>query len=96
MSIEEVLKGPIDDDSIEIHEPGGVYKDRAFMIPGVPRFEDGQRYLLFLTNADGVWRVWNLILGKFNFATDVLGHDLLMRDVRDVLILNAMDRGIAM
>jgi len=84
MSVEDVLKGSLDDDTIEIHEPGGVYDHRATIIPGVPRFSDGERYLLFLVRAGGVWRVLNIDLGKFTFDTDILGHEVLVRDVAEI------------
>ncbi len=80
MSVSEVLKGTIEGDPLDIHEPGGVYKDRAIIIPGTPRFKDGDRFLLFLIQSDdGHWHVLDLILGKFTFTTDVLGHDVLVR-----------------
>ena len=85
MSIEEVLKGAINDATIEIHEPGGTFGKRTTSIPGIPRFADGERYVLFLMKTDeGIWRVLNLVLGKFRFDTDVLGHDVVMRDSQDI------------
>jgi hypothetical protein len=84
MSVEESIKGPIRREVFEIHEPGGIYKKRVTAFPGVPRFNDGERYLLFLTRAGGVWRVLNLVLGKFIFKTDTLGHDVLLRDSREI------------
>ena len=84
MSIQEVLKGSLESDAIEVFEPGGVYEDRATVIPGAPRFNDGGRYILFLTNADGRWHVLDLVLGKFRFATDVLGHDVVLRDENEI------------
>ena len=40
MSVEEVIKGDVADQTIDIYEPGGRYKDRATIIPGTPRFDD--------------------------------------------------------
>jgi hypothetical protein len=89
VSVEEVLKGSIESDAFELYEPGGVYKDQAKVIPGVPRFNDGDRYILFLMqNGDGKWRVLDLGLGKFGFATDTLGHDVVVRDMHDVLTMD--------
>ncbi len=85
-SIEETLKGSVDSDTIKIYEIGGVYGNRAAMFPGVPRFTDGERALLFLMKDDsGRWHVFNIALGKFRFATDTLGHEVLIRDIRDSL-----------
>jgi len=90
MSIEDVIKGDVANGMIEVYEPGGSYKDRVTMIPGVPRFNDGDRYLLFLIpTRDGRWHVLDLVLGKFSFATDTLGHDVVVRDIRDVLTLES-------
>ncbi|HKO56898.1 MAG TPA: hypothetical protein VJ276_13570 [Thermoanaerobaculia bacterium] len=85
MSIEEVIKGNVSADSIDVHEPGGVLEKRATIIPGVPRFIDGERYILFLTRGDDRWRVLDLALGKFGFATDKLGRRLAVRNEGDVI-----------
>src|SRR4051794_23035105 len=47
MSIEEVLKGAVGGDTFEVVEPGGVYGERGTFIPGIPRFQNGERTLLF-------------------------------------------------
>jgi hypothetical protein len=85
MSVEEVIKGSVSSDSFDVHEPGGVYEKRATIIPGVPRFLDGERYILFLTRGDDHWRVLNLALGKFGFATDERGRKLAVRDEGDIV-----------
>lgn len=85
ISVEEVLKGSVPADVFDIMEPGGVYEQRVTTIPGVPRFTDGERYLLFLFRTDeGVWRVFNLVLGKFTFQTDTLGHEVAIRDAAEI------------
>jgi hypothetical protein len=80
LSIEEVIKGDLLGDNLDVIEPGGEFEREWVMIPGVPRFRDGDRYLLFLTRADGRWHVLDLELGKFNFKTDVLGREVVLRD----------------
>jgi hypothetical protein len=85
MSIEEVIKGDPGSDRIDVREPGGVVDGRAMIVPGVPRFEEGERYVLFLTDADGVWRVRDLALGKFSFRTDQSGRKLLVRDEGEIV-----------
>jgi hypothetical protein len=87
VSVEDVLKGSIDSGTFDLYEPGGGYEDRWMVIPGVPRFNDGGRYILYLMQSDdGRWHVLDLVLGKFTFATDTLGHDVVIRDLRDVQI----------
>ena len=83
MSLEDVLKGSLPD-SFDVYEPGGTFEDRSTVIPGVPRFEDGQTYLLFLVNTDRRWHVLDLVLGKFRFETDVLGRKVLVRDAGEI------------
>lgn len=85
MSIEEVIKGTPGGDRIDVREPGGVVDDRAMFVPGVPRFEDGERYVLFLTDADGAWRVRDLVLGKLAFHTDRVGRKVLIRDEGEII-----------
>lgn len=84
-SIEEVIKGAIDTHTIDVVEPGGVFQTRAIIISGVPRFEDGKRYLLFLTSAADGWHIRDLALGKFSFATDAAGRNLLVRDEEELV-----------
>src|SRR5436189_6466599 len=45
-SVHEVLKGSVEN-TIDIHEPGGRVGDQMTMIPGVPRFENGEEPILF-------------------------------------------------
>ena len=83
-SIEEVIKGSIDASTIDVVEPGGIFEAKVTIIPGVPRFQDGKRYLLFLMHADEAWHVRDLALGKFSFTTDVVGRELLVRDEDEI------------
>ena len=83
-SLEEVIKGALLADTFEVAEPGGKYRERVTAIPGVPRFHDGERALLFLVHAGGKWRVLDIALGRFAFATDVSGRKLLVRDEGEI------------
>ena len=80
LRLENVLKGAIAGDSIRIVEPGGFMSERAAMIPGSPRFEQGTRYLLLLDKSpDGEWRTSGFQLGQFEFITDLRGMQYLSR-----------------
>ena len=81
LTIESVLKGALRaDQSLQLVEPGGIMSERATLIPGSPRFENGQRYLLFLRRgADGEWSTWGLGLGRFSYTTDLQGRELVSR-----------------
>jgi hypothetical protein len=78
--LEETIKGSVGS-VVQVHEPGGVLGDHAFMIPGVPAFAQGDRVLLFLHQREnGDYSVNDLQLGSFHFAKDVIGRDLLIRN----------------
>ena len=84
-SLEEIIRGNFPGTTIEIVEPGGVHEDRAHIIPGVPRFEDGERYLLFLIRPETRWMVRDLALGKFSFASDANGRFVAVRDEDEMI-----------
>lgn len=84
LAIDEVIKGRLDGDTLDIVEPGGVFENRAQLIPGVPRFIDGERYLLFLIRSDGRWHVFDLAIGKFNLKSDLLGREVAFRDEPEI------------
>lgn len=82
--LEETVKGSVDG-ALQIHEPGGVLGDEAYVIPGVPAFIEGDRVLLFLCRRDnGDYSVTDLQLGSFRFAKDVAGRDLVIRNESEV------------
>ena len=83
-STEEVIKGAITEQTIDVIEPGGVFGSKATVIPGIPRFQNGNRYLLFLMQSGGEWHIRDLTLGKFSFATDVAGRNILIRDEEEI------------
>ena len=82
LSVHDVLKGIVRKGELEIHEPGGVDRDRATLIPGAPRFIDGERVLLFLTRTpQHTWAVTDLALGRFGFdGTELVREDDARRD----------------
>lgn len=85
-SVSEVLKGRIADDTINIYEPGGRYGDHITSIPGVPRFNEGEKLLLFLSRGGAArWGVTVLALGRFSFATDRTGRSVVVRAEGDVV-----------
>jgi hypothetical protein len=84
MKLEQVLKGSIAGENVQLVELGGVLADRATLIPGSPRYEDGKRYLVFLrTNAAGEWMTFGFGLGKFSYVADLTGRELLTRGESD-------------
>jgi hypothetical protein len=85
MSIRSVLKGTVLSSTIDVVEPGGVLGERSQRIAGVPRFEDGGEYVLFLSTADNRWHVLDLVCGKFTMGTDDAGRNILFRDAQEIL-----------
>jgi hypothetical protein len=86
LSVEEVLKGGPLGAQVTLYEPGGTYGDHATIIPGEPRFTDGQRIIAFLSRTRrGTFVVSELVLGKFTFVTDTAGRRLAVRDEGEIV-----------
>ena len=77
MRVDEAIKGPIDPDDItHVTELGGIVNGLAYVVPGSPRYGQGERVLLFLeTNSRGEWCSKNMAVGKFSLAGDRLLRD---------------------
>jgi len=86
MSIDEVIKGAVADDALNVVEPGGEIGELFSYVAGAPRFEIGERVLLFLTKTGpDRWSATDLVLGKFSFTTDEKGQRLLARDADEII-----------
>ena len=84
LTIESVLKGKLEVlSSLRLNEPGGRIGEKATMVPGSPRFADGERYLLFITSQGKSLTTWGLGLGKFDFTADSTGRPIVMRGADD-------------
>jgi hypothetical protein len=59
----------------EVVEPGGEGTERAAAVAGAPRFESGQRYLLFLDRAPG--GRWRAKMMSYGLLEEVPGTNLL-------------------
>src|SRR5207248_5261605 len=79
------IKGPINaGETIRVTELGGIVGGIGYAVAGSPRYEKGQRVLLFLeTNDRGEWVAKNMAVGKFDPASDLRGRRLLVRDEID-------------
>jgi hypothetical protein len=81
LNVEEVVKGSIGLDTIDVVELGGVADGLGYAVAGAPRYEAGERVLLFLeTNDRGEWVAKNMAVGKFAFRRDGAGRHVLLRD----------------
>ncbi|MEA2339003.1 MAG: hypothetical protein QOE82_3010, partial [Thermoanaerobaculia bacterium] len=83
LQVERVIKGSIGD-TVQLAELGGSIAGRVTIIPGSPRYENGNRYLVFLhTNNYGEWMTYGFALGKFEYVSDLRGRELLIRRTAD-------------
>jgi Ig-like domain-containing protein/dual-action HEIGH metallo-peptidase len=86
MHVDEAIRGPLQaGDTFEDVELGGAWGVVGLAVPGAPRFEAGERMLLFLDRNDrGEWTVKNMVVGKFAIVGDHTG-DLALRDSRELV-----------
>jgi hypothetical protein len=82
--VERSLKGPAETDRIVVRTPGGEGPDGAELrVPGAPRFQEGERILVFLLpRTDGTWAPLHLMLGAFR-AVEAGGRRLAVRDLSE-------------
>ena len=82
MHVDDAIRGPLHDgDTFEVTELGGTVGAMSYVVPGSPAYANGARVLLFLeTNDRGAWCAKNMAVGKFDFANDARGRQLLVRD----------------
>jgi hypothetical protein len=81
-----------------IRLPGGVLSDgRGMIVPGVPSLALGEEALLFLScpNADGMRMPVGLAQGRFRIVVDPAGARRLVRDQRDLVLVDANGRALA-
>jgi hypothetical protein len=80
MTVDEAIKG-VASSTIDVVELGGVVGDRGYFVSGAPRYDAGERVLLFLEPNDrGEWVAKNMAIGKFAFRRDEGGRRVLLRD----------------
>jgi hypothetical protein len=80
-AVEDSLKGfvPL---TFRIRIPGGKFGERIKMLPGAPRFVDGEDALLFINKRPGTddYITTDFALGDFSFAYDDRGRHLAVRE----------------
>ena len=96
LSVDEVAKGAIAEPVITLKEDGGVVGDQREVVFGAPRFQIGERVLLFLTlRPDGSLRTNHLSLGKFRIEVGVSGMPQARQDVASDATVIGNDGAIA-
>src|SRR5438874_3412912 len=85
LHVDETIKGSLALDAIDVAidvvELGGSVGNLGYAVAGAPRYQAGERVLLFLeTNDRGEWVAKNMAVGKFAFRRDDAGRRVLQRD----------------
>lgn len=85
ITVERAVRGAAAGDALTVRVPGGRRADgMSLQIWGAPRFQPGERVLLFLApNADGSFHVLHLMLGAFHVRTAADGRTLAVRDLSE-------------
>ncbi|MCA1733406.1 MAG: hypothetical protein LC732_07380, partial [Acidobacteria bacterium] len=73
-----------------VTELGGVVGDRLFSVSTTPSYAPGERVLAFLSARNGGWTTLDGQLGKYTFARDPSGREILARDH----VATAFSRGL--
>jgi len=82
VDLDRVVKGAPAARSIELTVPGGFAPEQAgtLIVPGAPRFDPGERVLLFLaTGKGGRYRIHQLGLGAFHVRRTAAGMDVTLQ-----------------
>jgi hypothetical protein len=90
ITVERAIRGAAAGDTLTVRVPGGRRADgMSLQIWGAPRFQPGERILLFLApNADGSFHVLHLMLGAFHLRTAADGRTLAVRDLSEAKEVN--------
>ena len=84
ISVAESMKGRLSG-IVRVHEMGGFIEGQASVVVGAPRFNPGDRVLVFLTqNADGNWTTQDMVVGKFTSVAGFGGRRVLLREADEV------------
>jgi hypothetical protein len=91
LRVDDVVKGALANSVITLKEDGGVVGEQREVVFGSPRFQGGERVLLFLTaRPDGSLRTNHLSLGKFRIDVDPFGMPHARQDVAsDATVIGA-------
>ena len=94
VEVERLIKGYTAGSTVLVRVPGGVRADGiGLQIRGAPRFDEGDRALLFLKERpDGAYGVLHLILGAFH-EVDVAGWRIVLRDLSQATELSPRENG---
>ncbi len=76
---DRVLKGNLINSRIVLKQLGGDFADSGFQVFGAPKFQSGQRVLLYLNTAtDGSLHVAHSFMGKFSIEADETDQQMVV------------------
>lgn len=80
--VEKVIKGnPVSE--VTIREAGGEFDNKVTFVPGVPKFSEGERVIVYLRSlGNGNYNVYGMSQGKFSIVKEEsTGREELKRDL---------------
>lgn len=81
LQVEEVLKGSLAGDTLTITQLGGFANGHGIVVPGSATYTPGERVVAFLRKSpDGSYVTAFMGLGRFRFAAQKNGREVLVRD----------------
>lgn len=87
LQVEEVLKGSVGDKTITISQLGGFANGHGIVVPGSAIYAPGERVLAFLRQeSDGSYSTAFMGLGRFRFAKQKNGREVLVRDADGIQV----------
>jgi hypothetical protein len=92
----EPVRGPKADAVITIRQLGGVVGDIASIVPGTPRFKQGEEVVLFLTKNDAAGYPWVMGLqqGKYTVTSDEKGRKSVRNEIDERSLLSPNGKAI--
>ncbi len=90
----QIIKGQIPTQKYTLQVPGGVVGRFAQNYPGIPQFQAGQRYVVFIRgNHRDFFPVVGINQGVFRVLTDAQGRQVVVRD--DIALKAELSRSLS-
>ncbi|MGE5174979.1 MAG: hypothetical protein ACM3JJ_01280 [Hyphomicrobiales bacterium] len=86
----EPVKGAKNEQSIVVRQIGGIVDNIASVVPGTPRFQNGEEVVVFLTQKDATGYPWVMGLqqGKYTVFQDEKGQKRVRNELGGVELLS--------
>lgn len=87
IDVSRYLKGS-GESQIVVTQLGGFIGDLGDVIPGTPRFEEGDEVILFLLENNGKYWIHSIALGCFRVFEGEAGEKVVINDLRNINLIN--------